>query len=222
MLCFGYFLGVVFLYGYVLFDGVNAFYFTLWNIDLIALYYCLASIASLVGVCCGSEVSEKVSKFGDALQILFAVVTATAFFVTVVNFTTLSRAFVEWNVNYHFMTTMSLLVEIAFNGISVRAEHVIFQVTWCLAYAVFAWPMVALGALKEWPYFFMETDHAAVFVWYIVLFVVDVVFYFVLFWIVYLKESVIGSQLQEPQAAKPKLQRVPDEENHLQIVPFSS
>ncbi|RYH20627.1 hypothetical protein EON65_22880 [archaeon] len=47
-----------------------------------------------------------------------------------------------------------------------RYEHVILQISWAFVYLLFCWPMVAAGALPDWPYFFLHTDTAAVFAWY--------------------------------------------------------
>ncbi len=56
--------------------------------------------------------------------------------------------------------------------------------------------MVAGGALKEWPYFFLDTDSAIVFAWYIGLFVLDVFFYILFYLFNYIKEHCILNKIE--------------------------
>lgn len=205
--CFCYFFGIVFLWNYSLSGGDNAHYFTLWNIDLISAYYFLAMIASIIGVFNhkgylqqkdshlenSSYWSQPLTQFGYSIQILYEITGSTAFFVTVVAFGSLNPHFVFWNVNDHFMTSMSILVEIFLNRMIVRWEHLIFTILWALMYLIFIWPLVAMGDLSDWPYFFLATDTATVFPWYIGLVVILILFYFVLWLIVWLKELLIES-----------------------------
>lgn len=201
---FCYFFGIVFLWNYIRNTGDNAHYFTLWNIDLISAFYFLAIIASIIGIANDANFekqkgtllptvsdplvstsfwSPSLTQFGYALQILYEITGSTAFFVTVVAFGTLDPHFVFWNVNDHFMTTMSILVELSLNNLIVRWEHVLFTIYWALLYLIFIWPMVAMGVLGDWPYFFLATDTTAVFPWYIGLFIGLILFYY-LFWAV--------------------------------------
>src|SRR6185312_4142938 len=46
---FCYFCGVSFIWGYIAFHGNLYYFFTMWNIELISLYYCLALISSCIG-----------------------------------------------------------------------------------------------------------------------------------------------------------------------------
>lgn len=57
--CMLYFLGIACIYGYQQEKGQNYYYFTIWNIDLISLYYILAVTVSLIGVIHGDEKSNS-------------------------------------------------------------------------------------------------------------------------------------------------------------------
>jgi hypothetical protein len=200
LLCCGYFIGPVFTYGYVQTGFANAFYFTLWNIDAITFYYILASACSIIGL-----YQEKVEagrtwtwsdtliKVGYANQILFEALGSTAFFVTTVNFVALNPIFTFWNTNEHFVTSMSFLVELFLSKQSVRWEHLIFTATWALSYIVFSWPMVAFGALDEWPYFFLDAQTPWVLAWYLGLYLLDIFFYFVFYFIGRLRDHVLAA-----------------------------
>lgn len=211
---FCFFFGIVFLYGYVKSDGGNAHFFTLWNIDLFSAYYFIATIASVIGIVnhqgflqhkeattptsdyqleAPSYWSRSMIHFGYAIQILYEVTGSTAFFVTVITFVTLNRRFEFWNVSQHFMTTMSILLELGLNRMVVRWEHLVFTVLWALMYLIFIWPLVAMGDLTNWPYFFLETDSAAVFAWYIGLIVLLIIFYFVFWFVSWLRELLVGA-----------------------------
>lgn len=48
--CFVFFVGIAFLWGYINMKGYGAFYFTWWNVKLIALYYTLILIATGIGM----------------------------------------------------------------------------------------------------------------------------------------------------------------------------
>jgi hypothetical protein len=192
-----YFFGVGMVYLYAHDNGGSAHYFTIWNIDLITLYYFLASVASTIGIMYDKPSdetrvltishyptwSDNMTTFGYTVQILFELAGGTAFFITVVAFTTLDPYFHFWNVVIHFTTTMTFLIEITLNKMTVRWEHYIINISWALLYLFFIWPIVACGVLSDWPYFFLASDTPAVFVWYAILFLVDI-FFFALFWTV--------------------------------------
>lgn len=128
--------------------------------------------------------------FGHMLQILYAFVGGTAFFITVVAFGTLNPRFEFWNTTIHFITSVSFFIDAWFNRIPVRAVHLVFQVTWALVYMIFCWPMTIEDKLQGWPYFFLETKTTAAFAWYAILFILDIIFY-LLWWLeTYLKEYI--------------------------------
>jgi hypothetical protein len=199
--CFLFFFGIPFLYGYIHFGGNSAIFFTIWNIDLISLFYFLVTVASGIGIIYDSEFSKShsgsnidetpdlsfwsnsIQNFGYALQILFEIAGSTAFFVTVVDFATLNHEFQFWNVCQHFMTTMSFLVEISLNSMIVRWEHVLFTIAWAMMYLIFIWSMTASDAVSHWPYFFLNTGTPAVFLWYPGLFLGLFIFYYLFWWV---------------------------------------
>jgi hypothetical protein len=209
-ICFGFFFSL-FIWGNVDSGGGNAYFFTLWNVYLITLYYFLALTSSIIGFLHGPtesdakapKWSDRVQTLGYAVQILYEVAGSTALFVTIVNFSALNHHFVFKNVSRHLATTLSLLVECALNKISVRYEHLIFNLTWVLLYMMFCWPMVASGALHDWPYFFLSTDTPAVFAWYMGLFAMDTLFYSIWFYIIRTKESYFNAPNgQDPQGRR--------------------
>lgn len=187
-----YFFGVSFLWGYIYFEGNNAYFFTIWNIDIICLYYLLMVIATIIGVFYDEELrehkrifakgdvpfwSDKMMNFGFFLQILYSFVGATALFITVVAFTTLEHKFEIWNVSFHFVTSISFIFDAMLNRLQVRWEHLVMNMSWIFLYLIFIWSMVGSGTLKKWPYFFLDTDTIAVFVWYPLLFTLNILFY---------------------------------------------
>lgn len=180
-------------------DPMFGVFFTAWNVDLLALYFFLASVSSIIGISydislrdfqeahIGHEAnavnfwSTHILRFGYAVQILYEIAGSTAFFVTVIAFALLNPQFQFWNVSIHFITSMVMLLELSLNNINVRWEHMLMNLAWALIYLIFCWPMVRFGAMTEWPYFFLRSKSAFVFVWYIILIVVDIIFFY-LFW----------------------------------------
>jgi hypothetical protein len=238
---FVFFFTMPFIYAYVKFGGNRSMYFTIWNIELISLYFFLATISSVIGMFYDSEFenyekqqheneetpnhgfwSESLTKFGYAIQILFQIAGSTAFFVTVINFATLDPAFKFWNVSAHFVTTMCFLAELILNVMIVRWEHVVFTILWALSYLIFIWPMVAEGAATRWPYFFLHTDSASVYPWYIVLFLALIIFFYIFWFVGFCKIRIIQyledkSHLLPPRAAKIR-QTDDDHHHHRQVV----
>jgi hypothetical protein len=125
--------------------------------------------------------SESMIAFGHMIQILYQIAGSTAFFITVVAFTSLNPHFSFWNVNNHFITSMSFLGELFLNNMTVRWEHVVFNITWALIYLVFAWIMRITNVLSGWPYFFLATNTQVVFLWYVGLFLLNILLYYI-FW----------------------------------------
>lgn len=211
---FLYFLGIVFLWNYILTRGSNAYFFSLWNINLITAYYFLAMVASLIGVIYHQRFidhqetlitssdanpdsynywSNSLTQFGYTVQILYEITGSTAFFITFVAFMTLDSGMLFWNLNDHFVTTCSVLVELLFSRLVIRWEHVFFTIVWGLLYLIFIWPMVFLGVLSDWPYHFLKTDTSMVFFWYFALIAFLIIFYFVFVVLGWLKESFLQS-----------------------------
>jgi hypothetical protein len=187
-----YFFGVSFLWGYIYFHGNNSYFFTIWNIDIICLYYFLMVIATSIGIYYDDDLqehkrlfakgdvvfwSDRIITFGYILQIMYAFVGATALFITVVAFSTLEHRFVIWNVSFHFVTSVSFVFDAMLNNLRVRWEHLAMNISWIFLYLIFIWSMVGSGTLQTWPYFFLNTDTVGVFVWYPLLFVMNIVFY---------------------------------------------
>lgn len=171
---------------YVRNDGQNYYYFTVWNIDLICIYYFLAIIASCIGLY--TEWSQSISykeinwsqsmtDFGNAINIILEVAAGTALFVTIVVFALLNREGSLTNTSQHLITTISFLTEFSLNSMLIRYEHLIFNVMWAMFYTIFIWPAVVEDLVRKWPYFFLRTGIAGSFFWYTLLFVLDVLFY---------------------------------------------
>jgi hypothetical protein len=225
--CFAFFYGNDTIGGLIRNSGNSAMYFTNWNVYLISLYYALASIASVIGICKDNAFRDHVQQqqhnnnnrnranhpfwadnttsLGIIVHILFEIAGSTAFFITVINFSELNSDFIFWNVSLHFATSISFLIELFLNSMFVRWEHVLFTVTWGLIYLIFIWSMVATGAATKWPYFFLDTENVTV------LFAALVVFYYVFYGIDALKWAVVGRKpytyvpllLSQPQQQQP-------------------
>lgn len=216
---FCFFFGIGFLWNYA--RGAGGFYYTNWNINLISLYYFLVTVASAIGIVhhnnflqvyylnksrnsrnadnasgghMQSEVywSEHMQNFGYAIQILYEITGSAAFFITVVAYSSLSHSMKMWNVTKHLVTSLSLICELLLTSMTVRWEHVLFNVTWALMYLIFIWPYIACGERNSWPYFFLETDNASIFPWYVGLFVLVILFYYIFWLFSYVKELLIG------------------------------
>jgi hypothetical protein len=180
-------------------DPMFSVFFTAWNVDILALYFFLATISSILGILYdihrqdfqesrrGHEAnavnfwSTRTLRFGYVMQIVYEIAGATAFFVTVIAFAMLNPRFEFWNVTVHFITSLTILLELSLNNIHVRWEHMLLNLAWALIYLIFCWPMVRFGAIQDWPYFFLRSSTSFVFVWYIILIAVDI-FFFYFFW----------------------------------------
>ena len=191
---FLYFFGVSFLWGYINFQGNDAIYFTIWNIDIITLYYACMMGITWIGLAfeydrqefeekVGNQDtakfwSENMQNFAAMVQILYSFVGNTALFITLVAWSTLDQRFYLWNISFHLITSITFVVDMFLNRITIRSEYLVFSITWVLMYIFFIWIMVTQGAC-DWPYFFLHTDTLAVFLWYPGLFLLDVFFYYV-------------------------------------------
>lgn len=223
---FNYMFGVSFMWNYVN-NPESAIFFTLWNVDILSLYFLLSFICSVIGLRHHSRYSqyghqpswdaissvhgmesspvhhpdplspaafvasdpsaslywsEPLQRLGYVVQMLFEVAGASAFFVTVVAFTTLDSEFALWNVSIHFVTSILMLGEALLNNMAVRWEHVALQVSWPVLYLIYCWPMTKEGVLNHWPYFFLNTDTVTIFIWYALLLGADMLF-FGIFWL---------------------------------------
>mmetsp|Transcript_8004 Transcript_8004/g.13307 ORF Transcript_8004/g.13307 Transcript_8004/m.13307 type:complete len:394 (+) Transcript_8004:138-1319(+) len=197
--------GISGLWSYIRADFKNLFYFTLWNVNMISLYYGMASVASIIGliyhpqlvvkqngltsadvnwVCVngGGEDSrpfwsKHMHRLGFCIQVLYQVAGASALFITVVAFTLLNPAFEFWNVMHHLITSVTFLLEMSQNAMVVRWEHVLLNMLWALIYLVYIWSAVGSREITNWPYDFLKTGSASSFFWYIILFVGNVIFF---------------------------------------------
>eukprot|EP01041_Mallomonas_annulata_P007061 gene7061-14365_t len=178
---FGFFLGVDVIYHDVVLQSAW-WYYTFWNIYLTTLYFGCTSISSIASFIYGESYAE--SNFGKALGkcivIMYPTWGALAFFITVVNFTLLTPEFTFWNVCEHFVTTMSVLVEMSMNAHDIHPDQFLFCGSWLLLYVIFAWCIVG-GGLRFWPYFFLDTSTTSSFLWYSLFYMLSILF-FILFW----------------------------------------
>ena len=184
-LSLGYILGISVIAEDILTKSGGLLYFTNWNTRLISLYFFLASICSVVGLIATlrSEVPVRsndtdftVGREGMSimkrdvtpeqhestlsaviLRGLFEVCGGTSLLITVVAFGLLDPEFEFWNVSSHFVTMVSLVLELGLNSMFVRLDHYIFNITWALFYLIFVWIIVSCD-LVEWPYFFLDTS----------------------------------------------------------------
>jgi hypothetical protein len=99
---------------------------------------------------------------------------------------------------------------------TVRWEHVLFNVTWALMYLIFIWPYIACGERKSWPYFFLETDNASIFPWYVGLFVLVILFYYIFWLFNYVKELLIGHVEQKYFHVNTEEEDRKDDHSHVQ------
>jgi hypothetical protein len=203
-LSFGYILGVGVIASYIKNNGYIWFYFTFWNLELLSVFYLLAMSCSILGIWTRDsdtirlprkyDVEEAsissvksiswsadIVRLGFATQVFFEVCGGTAIFITVVAFIFLDRSFSFWNVTHHFITTMSLLLEMSLNRIPVRLDHFAYNISWSMLYLIFIWPLVVLGNIKSWPYFFLAVDTPSCYAWYTGFVVAIVVFYLIFY-----------------------------------------
>ena len=206
LLSLGYILGIsVIAEGFFTKSG-GLLYFTNWNTRLISLYFFLASLCSIFGIiatlrlevparsnntdlndeCVGISRSkldvfpeQHESAFSaQILSGLFEVCGGTSLLITVVAFGLLDPEFEFWNVSSHFVTLVTLLVELCLNSMFVRLDHYIFNITWALLYLIFVWIAVSLD-LESWPYYFLDTSSPSRIYAYSGLLLADFIFYFI-------------------------------------------
>lgn len=219
---FCYVFGISGMWNWVRKDFSNLFYFTHWNLVMISVYYASAVLASLIGFFYnhkfrgGSSMmdnswmaverssisapentaywSAHVNRLGILIQILYEVAGGSAVFVTVVAFSFLNPQFDFWNINAHFITSMTFLLEMSQNTMIVRWHHVVLNMLWALCYLIYIWPAVATERVTDWPYPFLKVDRATCFVWYFFLFLGDAIMYFVWYYFSRLKYERVYAQ----------------------------
>jgi hypothetical protein len=197
-LSLGYILGAGVIASYV--RNANIwFFFTFWNLELISIYFILALSCSILGLR-----KDKIAKFrsagredlengqgrndevawpsavvglGKATQIFLEVCGGTALLVTVVNFLLLNPRFSFWNVTQHFVTSVTLIVDLLLSNIEVRLDHYTYNISWSALYMIFIWPLVILGNIEKFPYFFLNLDTKKCYGWYTIFIVINVGFY---------------------------------------------
>jgi hypothetical protein len=167
-------------------------FFTSWNLYMLSLYYLLAIICSCIGQQTrrrnGQQVGEETRNawsgwcraLGCTVYLLYEVLGATAFMVTTVAFTLLDPNPTFWNCTFHLATTISIILELLLNKMTVTFMHFPFGLTWALVYTSFIWLAVWLGAVPQWPYMFLDTSSPLCFLWYSGL-VMCFIFYYCLF-----------------------------------------
>lgn len=160
--------------------GRNWIYFTFWNIELIVLYFLLASTASIIGIWKKTSVCIELSDetfssyswtnaetfLGFAVQILYVVAAPSALFITLSYYLVLSAKVEFYGASFHLLNTIAFFIEFSLNSIIVRLEHLIFFASWLLLYVVFVWGMVLSGALSKWPYSEIQTATSNSLAWY--------------------------------------------------------
>ncbi len=161
-------------------------FFTSWNLYMLSLYYFLAVICSIIGLCTPrthgklalqGRWSKPVRCLGCAVYLLYEVLGASAFMVTTVAFTLLDPNPTFWNCTFHLATTCSIIAELCLNRMTVTLMHLPFGLTWSLAYTIFIWLVVYFGVVGKWPYDFLDTSSPFCFLWYTGLVCVFVFYY---------------------------------------------
>ena len=204
----GYILSVSVIGNYVIIGGFQWFYFTLWNVELLSIYYILALTCSVIGLLCKptpvkveerrivdengddesvmtpngtSKWSTQIRILGSVTHVLFEVCGGTAVLVTLINFIVINPEFSFWNVSSHFIPLMTLIIELFLNNMYLRVDHYVFNISWAWLYLIFIWPLVVLKTIDFWPYPFLALDLPRCFLLYTILIVADIVFYFIFY-----------------------------------------
>ena len=208
---FAYILGVSVISNYVLTGNFKWFYFTLWNVELLSLYYFFALICSTIGLFHSSQRSASsitenphnnrkstgnlewsihILRLGKITHVLFEVCGGTAVLVTVINFAILNPEFSFWNTSSHLAPLLSLLLELSLNNMYLRVDHFIYNISWALLYLIFVWPLVALENISFWPYPFLAVETSYCYLFYTILVVLDILFYFIFYSLSFLKHML--------------------------------
>lgn len=199
LLCFAFFLGNDVIYNQVV-QPPNWWYFTLWNVYLTVGYFLLTSISSILSIIYGKKIYSELpltDSLGKAIVLIYAAWGASAFYVTVLNFTLLSPEMDYWNVSEHLITTITVVIEMSVNALDVRPIQFLCATSWVLLYVFFIWAVVGEG-LRGWPYFFLDASSTSSFGWYGILFFLDIVF-FIIWWALHrLKWYLVGQFCPKP------------------------
>lgn len=198
-------------------------YYTNWNIYLIGFYNTFALTCSTLMI--KKELyalSPKETVYAEYISLLAGVFYTTAgsaaLMITVLNFALLNPDPTFWNLTLHLSTTVSLLVDMSLNDMSVNPQDVLFSVLWPFCYLVFIWPIVKEGVRGEWPYFFVETETAMCFFWYLFLFFISVVF----FGVFYLSHRAKDTLVETLHRNKVEAQHEPLPEREMESNSFDS
>ena len=191
-----YICGISVAANYVI-NGQNQWYFfTLWNLELISLYFFLAVGCSIMGFIYGNKSqsnlcvvkvtnesstrivwSSTINRFAYMMHVLYEITGGNAFMVISISFILLNRNFTFWNVSAHFVPAMSMLMELFLNNVFVRFDHFPWNLMWPMIFLLFIWPIVYTGVISGWPYFFLRTDTYYCFLFYNGLLIANLVFY---------------------------------------------
>ena len=183
------YMGTISFYIYITNAAESWYYFTNWNIWLIAVYFALVIVCSILGLVYGTapgtnmtnnpSVSWSVSMhhWARVIHVHFEICGGTAFFVTVVAFSMLDGRFTFWNASQHFVTSVTMLIELILNDMYVRMDHFPCNLSWAILYLVVIWPVVKTGIVEDWPYFFLDTSTIDALLFYTILLFVDGIFY---------------------------------------------
>lgn len=219
LVSFYYICGISVTANYVINGGRQWFYFTLWNVELLSIYYMLATCASIIGFIYSKNHrflkaprddddihkrgrrksklritqviwSRHSIRLGQILHVLFQVCGGSAVFVTLVNFAVLNHEPEFWNISAHLVPLLTLLIELFLNNMAVRMDHLTFNLSWAFLYLIFIWPVVMLGRIAEWPYSFLELDTSICYLWYTGLVIVDIQCYIVFYAICRLRDFI--------------------------------
>ena len=195
IISFYYICGVSVAANYVINGGHRWFYFPIWNVELLSIYYMLATCASIIGFVYSKNHrffksprddeddhkwgrrriklritrviwSRHSIRFGKILHVLFQVCGGSAVFITLVNFATLDHEPSFWNISIHLVPLLTLLIELFLNNMDVRMDHLPFNLSWLILFFIFIWPVVIMGRISGWPYEFLALDRPICYAWY--------------------------------------------------------
>lgn len=155
-------------------------FFTNWNVLLVSLYFTIALIASILGVCRGNTDdgwSKIYRRFAILIHVMFEIAGSTALLVTTVNFSLLDSDLFFWNVVCHLVTSAALVVEALLNQLRVRYDHYPLVLLWYVLYLITIWPLVVTGRVEVWPYPFLALDSWECMLWYTGLILASLFFY---------------------------------------------
>ena len=217
LLSFGYIFGISTVANYIRTNGTSWSFFTLWNMQLLSVYYFFTLVCSIIGVFKKPKIKSPVGRyyvedysgnlkesadqnnsaplewsihtvrFGNIVHALFAICSGVNALITFIIFAFLDRSLTFWNVSTHLVPLITLLLELALNNMYIQVNQFAYCATWIWLYMIVIWPLVALGALRTWPYEFLAVDKPICFFTYTALIVLAVIFYFIMYGLSYWK-----------------------------------